>query len=175
MRCRGKTRGCYYRRDRWIRKRPPVIPELTTRVRDDVNVCCPLARAHVRAPPIFRRPDRQLYGYRQGRALRNDYRCWRMQSVSGSNLCFFTYVYDFTRALFRDRPALTLDRDIGFAVRRKLPVFIDCVHVRTQMHILMQLCKATWDVCSVSSKDYLQIVLPPCPISIARKFLSIYN
>lgn len=46
--------------------RPLVIPELTTRVRDDVNVCCPRARAL-----IFRRSDRQLYGHRQGRALRN--------------------------------------------------------------------------------------------------------
>lgn len=46
---------CYYRRDRWIYKQPPVIPELTTRVRDDINVV-----ARVREPlPIFRPTDRQ--------------------------------------------------------------------------------------------------------------------
>lgn len=66
VRYRGKARDVITDEIDGFANRPLVIPELTTRMRDDVNVCCPRARA-----PIFRRPDQQLYGHRQGRALRN--------------------------------------------------------------------------------------------------------
>lgn len=100
----GKARGVITDEIDGFAKRPLVIPELTTRVRDDVNVCCPRARA-----PIFRRPDRQLYGHRQGRALRNAIidampRCCCSQSLDHPrSLCDV----DFARVPFRSASTLS--------------------------------------------------------------------